>query len=468
MLEDNDNQLLVKAQAFFARARKVATTNNFDYAIEMYLEGLRCAPDALDEGHTKLHELALLRVVRGGKKPSMVEKAKRFRGKTPLERMINAEFLFAKNPDHLPYAEAILKAAAAGDYRKTAKWIADLIFAANNAADKPSFQTYMLLKDSYAVIEQYNRAIAACQRAVNLKPEDGELADEFKRLSAELTVADGKYDQAGDFTKSIKNREQQEMFQAQQGVVKSEDYRLTAVKEARQKLAGEPNLPKNIFNLAAVLADLGNENEENEAIELLEKTYKAKKDFEFKKEAGQIRIKQLKGKIRGARAALEAKPGDSQAKSQLSQLSTQFKNTELEHYRLCVENYPTDLQAKYEYGIRLVRDKQYDQAIPLFQDAQKDPRRKISSMDKIGYCFFGKGWFADAIDIFTQAIDSYEIKDDGTAKELRYNLARAHEAKDETEVALEIYRKLAQLDFGYKDVRQRVDKLRNKGSEQAT
>ena len=85
-------------------------------------------------------------------------------------------------------------------------------------------------------------------------------------------------------------------------------------------------------------------------------------------------------------------------------------------------NYPTDLKAKYEYGVRLVRNKRYDEAIPLLQEAQRDPRHKIAAMDKIGLCFFMKGWFADAADIFTQAIDSYEIKDDDIAKELRYNL----------------------------------------------
>jgi tetratricopeptide (TPR) repeat protein len=137
----------------------------------------------------------------------------------------------------------------------------------------------------------------------------------------------------------------------------------------------------------------------------------------------------------------------------------------LEHYRLCVENYPTDLQFKYEYGARLARNRQYDEAIPLFQEAQKDPRRKIAAMDKIGFCFFMKGWYADAIDIFTQAIDAYEIKDDGVAKDLRYNLARSYEQQGDTDKALEIYRKIAQLDFGYKDVRQRVDRLRGEGGE---
>ena len=82
-------------------------------------------------------------------------------------------------------------------------------------------------------------------------------------------------------------------------------------------------------------------------------------------------------------------------------------------------------------------------------------------MDKIGLCFFRKGWYADAIDVYTQAIATYDTSDDGTAKELRYNLARSYEEKGDKDKALEIYRKIAQLDFAYKDVRKRVDVLRN-------
>ena len=467
-MAETDSANAAKAQAFFDRALQARGRSNFDYAIEMYLEGLRHDPDALERGHLALYELALLRQGKDGKKPSMVERMKRLRGKNPLEQMLNAEYLFAKNPDHLSYAEAMLKAAMAGGYQKTVGWIANLVFQANNAAKRPSLHTYILLKDSYKTIGQYDKAIVACQLASKLKPEDADLADEFKNLTAELTMARGRYDQEGDFRQSIKDREVQEKLQSQKAVVKTEDYRMSAVEEARKEYDQDPNLSKNIFNLADALTDLQDDKGDKEAVELLEKAYKSKSDFSFKQRAGQIQMKQLRRKIRKAKSIVEAKPEDSEAKSRFSKLTAYLNNIEVEHYRLCVENYPTDLQAKYEYGTRLIRNKKYDEAIPLFQESQKDPRHKISSMDKIGLCFFLKGWYADAIDIFTQAISAYEIKDDGIAKELRYNLARSYEQKGESDKALDIYRKIAQLDFAYRDVRKRVDKLRGQGAGPST
>jgi len=463
-MTEKDVAKAAKAYAFFERARKAADTENFDYAIEMYLDGLRCDPDALEQGHLRLFELALKRQGKDGKKPSMVERMKHMRGKTPLEQMLNAEYLLAKDPDHVPYAEAMLKAAVAGEYRRTVGWIANLIFQANNASSRPSANTYVLLKDSYKAIGQYDKAIVACQLASKLKPQDADLADEFKNLTAELTMVRGKYDQEGDFRQSIKDREEQEKLQSQQAVVKTEDYKQSAVGEARTAYIQDPDLPKNIFGLAQALSEMQESKADSEAIDLLEKAYKTKKDFSYKQRAGLIRMKNLRRKIRKTKAAVEAKPEDAEAKARLSKQNARLNSVELEHYGQCVANYPTDLQSKFEYGSRLIRNKKYDEAIPLFQEAQKDPRHKISSMDKIGLCFFLKGWYADAIDIFTHAIDAYEIKDDGVAKDLRYNLARSYEQQGNTEKSLEIFRKIAQLDFGYRDVRQRVDKLRSKGA----
>jgi len=461
MPEEEIERALAKARVFFERAGQVALTNNFDYAIDLYLEGLRCAPDALEEGHLKLHELALARSAKGGKKPSVGERIKRLRGKTPLEQMINAEYLFAMDPDHLPYAEAILKATVAADYRKTARWIADMVFEANNAVDQPSVQTYLLLKDSYEALGLLERAVLVCRFALTVQPDDKLWQDEYQRLSAELTVAKGKYDHAEDFRESIKDRQMQEKLQSQESIVKTMGYRLSAVEDARAALAKDSESPRNILDFVYALADLEQDQADNEALELLDSIYKKTKNFIFKQQAGQIRIKQLRRRIRQAKDSISAGGDIEQGKEQLEKLQAQLADFELEHYRLCVENYPTDTRYKYEYAVRLMDRESYDQAIPLFQQAQRDPAHRIAAMSKMGLCFLLKGWYADAIDVLRRALESYALKEDDIAKELWYNLGWAYQASGDTDKALETYRRLAQTDFAYKDVSQRVDQLRS-------
>jgi len=205
MHDDTLDVGLQKARAFFTRAEEVASTDNFDYAIDLYIDGLRFAPDALEDGHAPLRKLALIREGKGGKKPSMLEIVRHKGGKMPLDEMLNAEFLLAKDPDHLGYAETMLKAAVAGGYHRTGEWIALLVFEANKASDKPSFATYILLKDAYVKMQLFAKAVSACDLALQLRPNDGQLQNELRNLCASMTMEKGKYGKIADFRGSISN-----------------------------------------------------------------------------------------------------------------------------------------------------------------------------------------------------------------------------------------------------------------------
>ena len=456
---------LEKAITFFERAEEIAATDNFDYAIDMYLEGLHRAPDALEDGHIPLRRIALIRQGKGGKKPSIIAKMKRRGGKTLLDEMLNAEYLLAKDPDHLPYAEAMLKACVAGGYRRTADWIAQLVFDANRAGAKPSLATYLLLKDSYKTLEMFTKAVEACRCAIELRPDDDALADEFTALSAQMTVEKGKYGREGDFRQSIRDRKRQEVLHSQESLVKSAEFRAKAVQEARGAVEKNPESPANILKLAEALFDLRTDEGNEEAFKILHEALDRTKDFVFKRREGELRIKELKRAVQAAKTAAQAEPENEELKNKLTESLERFAEAELQHYRLCVANYPTDLRMKYEYGLRLLINKEYDKAIPLLQEAQRDPQCKLAALDKTGFCFFLKGWFADAIDIFKQALQTCEVRDSDIAKELRYNLARSYEENKQADKALEVYRKLAQLDFNYRDVSQRVEKLRKTGQQ---
>jgi len=55
-----------KAQVFFGHGRTVASTGNYDYAVDMFLSGLRLDPDAKDS-HQELRDISLRRKASGGK-----------------------------------------------------------------------------------------------------------------------------------------------------------------------------------------------------------------------------------------------------------------------------------------------------------------------------------------------------------------------------------------------------------------
>lgn len=458
--DDSLDAGLQKARAFFTRAEEVASTDNFDYAIDLYLDGLRFAPDALEDGHAPLRKLALIRQGKGGKKPSMIEALRRKGGKTPLDEMLNAEYLLAKDPDSLSYAETMLKAAVAGGYFRTAEWIALLVFEANKAASKPSYATYILLKDSYAKMQMFTEAVSACDLALQLRPNEDHLRDELRNLCASMTMEKGKYGKTSDFRGSISNKEAQDRLHSQDAVIKSSEIRQQAVNDARKRLEEGRFSPVNVLELADALADLETEAGYKEAFEVLAGYFEQTQDFSFKRRMGELKLRLLRAKIRDVNQQLKTNPDNNALKEKQVALTLEMDTEELEHYRLCQENYPTEMRFKYEYGRCLTRAQEYDKAIPLFQEAQKDPKIHLLAMDKMGLCFLLKGWYEDAIDIFQKALNACPTRESPVAKDITYNLARTYEADDQKKEALELYRKLAQLDFSYKDVGQRIDILR--------
>ncbi len=141
-MSEPDASAQLRARGHFDRGRQAAEAGDFDRAIEAYVEGLRLAPDDVSGGHIELRVLALQRLERGGAKPTDEEVSQRLSaGTSPLDRMLNAEYLLAKDPNHVAYGEAVLRAAVAGGYREAARWMADLMFLANNNAKKPQVRS---------------------------------------------------------------------------------------------------------------------------------------------------------------------------------------------------------------------------------------------------------------------------------------------------------------------------------------
>ena len=61
-----------KARKLFAHAKKASDTRNYDYAIELYVSGLACWPDAVEEGLKMLRVVATARQLEGGRPPGFM------------------------------------------------------------------------------------------------------------------------------------------------------------------------------------------------------------------------------------------------------------------------------------------------------------------------------------------------------------------------------------------------------------
>ncbi|MCD6304633.1 MAG: hypothetical protein J7M21_06690, partial [Planctomycetes bacterium] len=190
--------------------------------------------------------------------------------------------------------------------------------------------------------------------------------------------------------------------------------------------------------------------------DVLAKAHKDTGAYQFKMRMGDIRIRQMSRRYRQLRDSGDIQGAREQAKRQLA--------FELDEYTERAANYPTDLSIKYELGRRQFLAGKYDEAIANLQQAQRDPRRALRARSLIGQAFMKKGWLEEAAETFERALQA-ELTEE-QAKELRYYLGNVFQQMGKIKQAQEQFSLVAQTDYNYKDVRERIEKLRKQISEQ--
>ena len=470
-----------KARKWFDHAQTVADTRNYDYAIECYTNGLELWPEAVEEGHMKLRLVATQRHAAGKKTPSAGERMKRPVGrKDALRNMLNAEFLWAKDPTNITYMEALFKNAVKAQCDATGMWFGPIVFEAAANEKKPSAQRFLMLREGYLELaerfreqdvyeescEAFERAIKALSLACRMRPEDSVLADELRAISTQLTIVRGRFDRAASFTDSVRDKKAQADIHDVTRLVQSDDRIAELIADARREMAAHPGVPTKIKALTDLLSKRENDRDEAEAIEILEKAYTDtdRRNHRFKVEADNLRMRQFRRARRAMQARLEVSPTDVELRRDAKAMAIRHAQAELEIFEARAKAYPTDRRIAFEYGKRLFQSRKLDEAIPVLQEARADAKKRTECSLYIGRCFYEKKYGRQAVDVLTEAVAAYEIQGDSTSKGLRYWLARSLELEARKEEAMKCYGQLLQMDYNYRDVRKRMDELTSKPS----
>jgi len=442
-----------KGKAFFKRAEEVAATGNWDFAVQMYVDGIRREPENIERGHKPLREVSLKRKAAGGKPAGMFEAMKYKPGKEPVESLANAEFLLAKDPGNISHMVAVFRAAQGVGSLELINWIGDLVLAATRAAKKPNKQTCKMLATAWSEIGEHAKALDAVDTARAVYPNDPELENMAGKLAALAAMDKGKYEES--FTKSIDNLDDQLKHSKKDQFVHDQVYIQREIDQARAEYEQSPTVAGKVDALVEALLKVEQESYENEAVEVLTRAYKDSGSYRFKSRLDDVRVRQVRRRVHDARTR-----GD---KKETAVLARKLLSFELRMFAERAKNYPTDLSVKFELGRRQLLAGRIDDAIGSLQQAQRDPKRRITAMVLLGRAFAGKGWHGEAIETYERALE-HDLTE-GRAKEVHYHLAASLEATGEVAKALEHLSHVAQIDYNYLDVRDRIEKLRKKTSE---
>ncbi|GIK19007.1 MAG: hypothetical protein DYG93_00990 [Leptolyngbya sp. PLA2] len=458
-----------KAARFFEHAKTVAETGNHEYAMQLWLSGLRQDPTSMEAMEAFFRSAG---IVAGGDKPAKSgrEAAKAVEGRGPVERYLQALLAWGLNPMDAAAAVRAVEAAVKLDLGEQAYWMGERALAIAQRDKKPRKDLLVKLMESLAAVQAYPLAVKAGEAAKQLDPSDGELAARVRNMSAAETMTRGGFDetgQAGGFRKNVKDIEKQRLMEDADRVSKTEETIDRLIEAAEADYARRPEDMYVVQTLTKRLLERGRDEDEQRALRLLMKAYEETRSFRFRQEAGRIQVRRARRALVKYRDAAEANPNDPEARARYEEAERKFLEMEVTELLAAVEAYPTDLSLKYELGKRHFALKDYEKAIPLLQEAKGDPRFRAHALGQLGHAFQAIDFVDEAITTFRQAIEAHRSTSDETGMELRYGLMAALQAKAEHErdlVAAEEAEKLASAiaieQFGYRDVRQRREQLK--------
>lgn len=453
-----------KAQAFFDRARTVADTGNYEYGIELYLQGLDKDSDAI-EAHQAMRDVALRRKANGGKPLGMFERMRLQRPtKDNKQNMLNAEKLLAYDPGNADHMLSVAQYAHLAGFYDTVLWIGPILLKANADSVKPppDFQKFLALKDIYKDIRQYRRATEAAQYAAMLRPDEMDLQMELKNLGAMDTMDAGRYSEGGSFRASIRDMARQQELLDRDKDVRDMDVMQRNITLAESEFQADPKETGKLMKLVEALVRTERKDFEDRAIQLLDEAYQRTKQFRFRHNIGRIRLAQLRREEQNLRMELQSDPNDEELQKNYRQFQRSKAEQELAEYSLWAENYPTDMGFRYEMAQRLFVLGRYAEAIPVFQMARQDPKYRIIAGILLGRAFLEAGFVDESVDTLKACIDEYQARGDPRSKDMHYWYARGLEQKGDIQSALRNYSQVAQWDFNYRDVQTRIKQLRSR------
>ena len=462
-----------KAKSWFDQAHKVADTQNFDYALDCFIHGLGFDPADMKE-HEALYDVAKRRTLTGGKGPTFSEK--NFGGgKTPVEKLVNSEKLWAKDPKNADYALTTMTRAVEAhgelehvDLSPVVNWVGERLLEmtmGKAAGTKAMFEKMMA---NFEQVENYKLAVEACRRALMIAPGDGELLDRLKNLDAQKAIVEARMTgKEGGFREGIKDKDKQAAIQDEIAIGSTDEVKLRNIKRNRDALAAKPDDLDLRLKLVAALREMADDEHDEEAIKILKESWEKSDQYRFKEQMGEIIIKQFQRQMRMLKETLAQNPADESLKKDIEKLHHDQVMFELAEFEERVKNYPTIMKWRFEWAKRLVAVKRHEEAVAIFQDASADLKIRVPCMAGMAECYLALEWLDPAIDTLKSAIAAHPLPGDALGLWLKYLLITALERQarklgslDHAREAQSVASTILQLDIRYRDIRDRVSKLK--------
>jgi tetratricopeptide (TPR) repeat protein len=317
-----------------------------------------------------------------------------------------------------------------------------------------------------ARLGQFDQAIACWRRVEQARPADQEATKAISQLSVEKTIQQGGYNQellqgavsdSAALEASVRERvsrpqsESGELSSAKPGAASGRE------KELLQAIATSPAEVANYLELAELFTS---QNRLRETTEILTRALAASGggDLVVRERLEDAHLRRAQSQVLVAQRRAEQEKTE-QAADLARRMATQANQAELEVYAARAARNPGNSMLQFELALRCKRAGKYKEAIQAFQAARGDAKRKAEVELSLGESFQHIRQFKLALSSYEAAIEASDDMHVDTRKLALYRAGVLAAELGDRERAEKYLTRLAGVDFGYRDVADRLDKL---------
>lgn len=458
MAEKTSDNVSPQARALYQKGMAALERNNLDYAIEMFIQTLTTEPNFLTcrkylrGAQMKRAESmgSFKRAVIATTSQMNLTKGQLALSKNPLEAMVIAEQVLSNDPKNVQALTLLANASEKANLPETTTQTLEHLIKVSPRDTRAMH----LLARTFKAQNKHSLALAIYDRILQIDPADFDAQRGMKDASAAGAMAEGKWEEATSYRDVLKDKNESEVLEQQSRVVRAEEMIDSLIKGAHAKLDKDPDNPLIRRELGKLY---GQKGDHATALKFLEQLFKAEggADPSLEKEIAEIKYRLIDTKVEQQKQLLAANPKDAAIRQEIDALEIEKVKLQVSETRRLIERYPNDLLYRFDFGVLLMRAGDLDDAIVQFQKSAGQPQKRCASLFYQGQCFAQLGMHDLAIDQFNQAIADSPMMD-GLKKDMIYGLASSYEAMGDQDKAINEYKKIAAVDFGFRDVKAKL------------
>ena len=179
-------------------------------------------------------------------------------------------------------------------------------------------------------------------------------------------------------------------------------------------------------------------------------------DVALQSKANYMKAKSSELELANVKKAADENPENPELRAQYETMLNDRTFQQVSEAQARVERNPTDPQLRYELGLALYNGGNYSDAIPHLQQATRNPHIRTRVLLLLGKTFRAKGMHDIAIKQLSDALADLHGMD-GTKKEVLYEKGLVHLDMNDKPAALDSFKQIYEVDYGYRDVAKRVE-----------